>query len=95
MMSLLLLAARRGGLVDFKPASAIWVLIIFVALVLVLRKYAWKNVLAGLTAREERIRSAIPTRRRPRQGRSHLEGIQHAVADRRGAGARPVEPGHG
>jgi F-type H+-transporting ATPase subunit b len=57
MHSLSLLA--EGSLVSFDFASAIWILLIFTTLVLILRKFAWKNVLAGLTAREMRIRQAI------------------------------------
>ncbi len=48
-----------GGLVDFDPVSALWILGIFLVLVIVLYKTAWKNVLAGLKAREERIRGDI------------------------------------
>jgi F-type H+-transporting ATPase subunit b len=57
MLTLHLLA--EGGLIDFDFGSAVWVLIIFVGVVIVLYKTAWKNVLAGLKAREDRIRSAI------------------------------------
>jgi len=39
--------------------SALWVLFTFLIVVVVLYKTAWKNVLAGLKAREDRIRSAI------------------------------------
>jgi F-type H+-transporting ATPase subunit b len=39
--------------------QAIWVIIIFVILLAVLYPTAWKNVLAGLKAREERIRGDI------------------------------------
>jgi F-type H+-transporting ATPase subunit b len=39
--------------------SALWVVIIFVILLAVLYPTAWKNVLAGLKAREERIRKDI------------------------------------
>ena len=39
--------------------SALWVLIIFIVLLAVLYPTAWKNVLAGLKAREERIRKDI------------------------------------
>ena len=49
----------EAGLLDFDPASALWVLIIFLGVVIILYKGAWKNVLAGLKAREDRIRSAI------------------------------------
>lgn len=49
----------EGGLVDFDWGSAIWILSLFTILVVVLYKSAWKNVLAGLKAREERIRKDI------------------------------------
>jgi F-type H+-transporting ATPase subunit b len=39
--------------------AALWVLIIFLVLLAVLYPTAWKNVLAGLKAREERIRKDI------------------------------------
>lgn len=39
--------------------SALWVLIIFLVLLAILYPTAWKNVLAGLKAREERIRKDI------------------------------------
>jgi F-type H+-transporting ATPase subunit b len=57
MQSFMLLA--EGGLVDFDFASAFWILLIFLTLVFLLKKFAWGNVLAGLTAREMRIRQAI------------------------------------
>ncbi len=51
--------AKKPGLLDFDPFSIAWVLIIFIFLVVILYKAAWKNVLAGLTAREQRIRNDI------------------------------------
>jgi F-type H+-transporting ATPase subunit b len=39
--------------------SSLWVLFMFIILVFILYKTAWKNVLAGLNAREKRIRSDI------------------------------------
>lgn len=39
--------------------SALWVLIIFLVLLAILYPTAWKNVLAGLKAREQRIRNDI------------------------------------
>ena len=39
--------------------AAVWVLVIFLVLLAVLYKTAWKNVLTGLKAREERIRGDI------------------------------------
>ena len=51
--------AAEPGLLDVNLMSAIWVLLIFIVLVFILYKTAWKNVLAGLTAREQRIRRDI------------------------------------
>src|SRR5437016_5552715 len=39
--------------------SAIWVIVIFVIMLAILYPTAWKNVLAGLKAREQRIRKDI------------------------------------
>jgi F-type H+-transporting ATPase subunit b len=46
-------------LLEFNPGSAIWVLCIFAVVALILYRTAWKNVLVGLKAREERIRTDI------------------------------------
>jgi F-type H+-transporting ATPase subunit b len=53
------LLAEGGDLVAFDYASAFWILGIFLVLVIILYKTAWKHVLAGLKAREERIRGDI------------------------------------
>src|SRR5258708_39537096 len=49
----------KAGLLDLNLSSIIWVLVIFLVLLAILYKTAWKNVLAGLKAREERIRKDI------------------------------------
>lgn len=46
-------------LMQLDYASAIWTLIIFLILLLILYKGAWKHVLAGLKGREERIRNDL------------------------------------
>jgi len=51
--------AREHQVIEFDPATAIWVLIIFVILLIILYPTAWKNVLAGLKGREEKIRKDI------------------------------------
>lgn len=50
---------EKPGLLDLNVGSILWVLIIFILLVVILYRTAWKNVLAGLTAREQRIRNDI------------------------------------
>ena len=52
-------AEDKHELLDPSIQSAIWVLLIFVVLAVILYKTAWKNVLTGLKAREERIRKDI------------------------------------
>ena len=52
-------AEPQPGLVSFDLPAIIWVLISFTLVLIVLYKAAWKNVLQGLKAREERIRKNI------------------------------------
>src|SRR3954465_11532195 len=47
--------------------SALWVLIIFAIMLIILYPTAWKNVLAGLKKREERIRADIAEAEKSRQ----------------------------
>ena len=49
----------KPGLLEPNFFSALWVVIIFLALLIILYPTAWKNVLAGLKAREQRIRTDI------------------------------------
>jgi F-type H+-transporting ATPase subunit b len=49
----------KPGLLDANFFSALWVVIIFLVLLIILYPTAWKNVLAGLKAREQRIRQDI------------------------------------
>ena len=49
----------EGELIDPNLAQAIWILVLFLVVAFILYKTAWKNVLVGLKAREERIRQDI------------------------------------
>ena len=49
----------KPGVLSIDYSGLIWIVILFIALVTILYKAAWKNVLAGLNARETRIRTAI------------------------------------
>ena len=81
--------AEGGGLLDFEPASAAWVLVIFLGVVIVLYKTAWKNVLAGLKAREDRIRSAISDADAARaKGEATLKEYNAQLATAESQGAR-------
>jgi F-type H+-transporting ATPase subunit b len=49
----------QPGLLSFDPASAIWVLVSFTLVLIILYKTAWKNVLESLHGREARIQGSI------------------------------------
>ncbi|MEM6689327.1 MAG: F0F1 ATP synthase subunit B [Planctomycetota bacterium] len=46
-------------LLSLDPGAAIWNLLIFLSVLAVLSKFVWPNVLAGLKAREDKIRSDL------------------------------------
>ncbi|MGD0140510.1 MAG: F0F1 ATP synthase subunit B [Tepidisphaeraceae bacterium] len=48
-----------GELIDPNLAQSIWILVLFLVVAIILYKTAWKNVLVGLRAREDRIRQDI------------------------------------
>lgn len=49
----------KHEVIEFDAATAVWVIVIFVVLLAILYPTAWKSVLAGLKAREARIRKDI------------------------------------
>lgn len=49
----------RGGLMDPNPGLAFWTVVTFVVLFLLLKKLAWKPMIAALDQREKGIRDAI------------------------------------
>lgn len=49
----------KPELIGFDPVTAVWVVVIFVLLLAVLYPTAWRAILAGLKAREDRIRKDI------------------------------------
>lgn len=55
-----LLAAEEGGSVfSVNPGLSVWATAVFVALLLMLRRWAWGPILGALEAREQRIQSAL------------------------------------
>lgn len=49
----------NGGLLDVNPGLMIWTVITFFLLLLILKKVAWKPILAALDKRESDIREAL------------------------------------
>lgn len=51
----------KGGLLDPQPGLAIWTIITFTVLLVLLKKLAWKPMIDALEKREEHIRNAVET----------------------------------
>ncbi|MGD1006840.1 MAG: F0F1 ATP synthase subunit B [Ignavibacteriaceae bacterium] len=59
-LSALALASEGGGsLIDVNPGVAVWTLVTFVVLLVVLKKFAWKPILTALEQRENAIRESL------------------------------------
>jgi F-type H+-transporting ATPase subunit b len=77
------LAAEDGGGDILSPRFdlGIWTIVIFVLLLLVLRKMAWKPMLEGLQKREEHIRGSIEEARNTRAEMEQLRAKFKAEMD--------------
>src|SRR4051794_31338243 len=49
----------KPGLLDYRVDTGIWAAVVFLILLLILRKTAWGPMLEGLKKREESIRGAV------------------------------------
>lgn len=75
--------AEKPPLLSFDPGTAAWSIIVFVGLMVILRLFAWKPILAGLQQRERFISDSIESARRERREAEQLlerytEQIQRA-----------------
>jgi F-type H+-transporting ATPase subunit b len=58
-IALLAEGEQKGGLLTISPGLIFWTLITFICLYLVLKKYAWKPILAALDEREKSIKDSL------------------------------------
>src|SRR4051794_37242553 len=87
-------AAKKPNI--FEPALdlGIWTVVVFVVLLLVLRKLAWKPMLEGLHKREESIHGAIEEARRDRAEAERLrQQLQAEIAKAHEQVAAIIEQG--
>ncbi|MBV8201378.1 MAG: F0F1 ATP synthase subunit B [Acidobacteria bacterium] len=74
--------------------NALWTVIIFVLVLLVLGKFAWGPLLAGLQAREAYIRESLQTARRDREeAEARLNEYQEKLAAARTEATAIIEEG--
>ena len=64
---------------DFSPGLFIMQTIILIVLILLMKKFAWKPILDGLTAREEGIKNALEAAERARQEMANLSAKNEAM----------------
>jgi len=78
-------AAEDGpGLFDVNLGLSLWTVVIFGALLFLLRKFAWGPILEQLQAREDRIQSALDeSRESRREAQKLLEEHKSQLADAR------------
>lgn len=93
-------AAGGGGLLDPHAGLMVWTLLIFVVLLAILSKFAFKPLTAAVEARERSLEEAIASAKRDREEaarllaeqRAQLEGsrgeAQKLIADARAAGEK-------
>lgn len=80
-------AAEGGGPLDVNTGLLIWSIVIFTIVFLVLRKYAWPQILGAVEAREQHIRDLLAQAERDRaeahalleENRRQLETTRHEV----------------
>ncbi|RMH15550.1 MAG: ATP synthase F0 subunit B [Acidobacteria bacterium] len=85
---------ESGGLFAGDLGSAIWTLVIFLALVFVLGKYAWGPILTALQQREDFIRDALAKARDDReQAAAELAKYEEMLAKARAEATAIVEEG--
>lgn len=56
---MVLLAAKGLSLLDVNPGLVVWTLVTFLAVVLVLKKFAWDVILKALDERAETVQNDI------------------------------------
>jgi F-type H+-transporting ATPase subunit b len=59
ILSVITLAEEGGSLISVEPGLVVWVFVTFVALLLILKKFAWKPILSALDQREAAIRESL------------------------------------
>ena len=64
---------------DFSPGLFIMQTIILIVLILLMKKFAWKPILDGLTTREEGIKNALEAAERARQEMANLSAKNEAM----------------
>lgn len=74
-------AAPEGGLLSLNGGLMFWTLVIFVVLLVILSKFAFKPITAAVAAREAALEQAIADAKRDREEANRLLAEQRAALD--------------
>ncbi len=66
-LSVLALAEESGSLIDVNPGLIFWTVVTFVVLLVLLKKVAWKPILAALDQREAAIKESLEKAEKARE----------------------------
>jgi F-type H+-transporting ATPase subunit b len=84
----------KPALLQFDPGAAIWQIVVFVVLLLVLRAVAWKPILRVLNERESFIHDSLANAKREREAaESLLQEYRQQLERARGEAAEIIEQG--
>jgi F-type H+-transporting ATPase subunit b len=84
---------EKGGVNIFNLQEwplGVWTVVVFLVLVVVLRKYAWGPMLEGLQRREQNIRETVEETQRAREEAQRLRGELQAEMDRAAEKVREI-----
>lgn len=81
---------HKPALLTFDPGSAIWTIIVFIGLLLILRAFAWNPLLKALRDREKFIQESIDAAAREREASEKLLAEYKAQLDRARAEATAI-----
>jgi F-type H+-transporting ATPase subunit b len=79
-----------GGLLDVNPGVAIWTILTFIVLLVVLRMVAWKPILAALDQREAAIKESLEKADRAKEEAQQLLNENQANMAKAGEEAKAI-----
>jgi len=80
----------KSSIFYFRPDLAVWSIVVFLALFLILKKYAWGPILQGLQKREQNIRGALDEAQRAREEAQQLHDRLQQQLDHAGEKVREI-----
>jgi F-type H+-transporting ATPase subunit b len=83
----------QKSIFDVRFDLGLWSLVVFLALLLILKKYAWGPILEGLQRREENIRSALAEAHRAQEDARRIRADLQGQLDRAGDRVREIMDG--